>query len=128
MPQDLLGFSILRQTDLFWLSYKRCDFAGLGVKRVVIEPGWSLKRDIGYGLTSIRILYFKAPPISYTSAQSTEAPALQSGSKAKIKRQQHPSHDATAGFDDRSDRVNCSSGIVVSLPRLFSRYERKQQL
>jgi hypothetical protein len=33
---------------LFWLSYKRCDCAVFGVKRVVIEQGWSLRRDIGY--------------------------------------------------------------------------------
>ena len=34
--------------DVFWLSYKNCNLAVFGVNRVVIEPGWSLRRDFGF--------------------------------------------------------------------------------
>jgi hypothetical protein len=44
---------------LFWLSYEKCDFAGFGgfgANWVVVEPGWSLIRDIGYCLRRCELL------------------------------------------------------------------------
>jgi hypothetical protein len=32
---------------VFWLSYKKCNLAVFGVNRVVIEPGWLLRREFG---------------------------------------------------------------------------------